>query len=308
MEKAARLTGTIAFNGSRWLQGGSYFTRIRQIPLNKIHNFATSMMKDWSEKNVLCVPTIFDIFRERRISFEYFDWPIHASNRRRKLDIFTRNNDASKVKRFLKCVDRADVFWLRLWDLDTIAHRYGTNSREINEKIRELDNHCRQIIESVSDKYPINFLFWSDHGMVDVEETIDISQLVSDLDLLMFLDSSLARFWVDEEYKKKELIRRLNGLNGKVLSEEDMERYHIRFQHNRYGDIIFLANPGVLIFPNYYQKSDPVKAMHGYVPTHPDQYGMYISSSSKGEQDKRMVDMFDEILRGVDNNEGVAPA
>ena len=45
-----------------------------------------------------------------------------------------------------------------------------------------------------------------------------------------------------------------------------VKRLGINFKHNDYGDVVFLADPGILIFPNFFQDKNPVKAMHSYEP------------------------------------------
>lgn len=295
LDKLVRCLATMFFVGLRWLRGYSHLTRVPQVPFKVIHHFDVSLTKDWSVPGALCVPTIFDLFRQQHKPFVYFDWPVIADNHRIGLDLFTKNNDRSKVETLFRHLDKADVFWLRLWDLDSVSHSHGTNDPETNQKIKEVDGLCRMMIERAQMHGPVNFLFWADHGMVDVTATIDIAPLVLDLDILMFLDSSMARFWVKTEKQKRELARRLENLAGKILSGQDLKKYNLEFTHNKYGDVIFLADPGVLIFPNYYQRLRPAKAMHGYSPEHPDQHGLYLSSRLGPREDRQMSDMFEEI-------------
>lgn len=43
-------------------------------------------------------------------------------------------------------------------------------------------------------------------------------------------------------------------------------RLHIPSNDRKYGDLIFLAQPGVLISPNFFQGTMYVKGMHGFDP------------------------------------------
>jgi predicted AlkP superfamily pyrophosphatase or phosphodiesterase len=173
-----------------------------------------------------------------------------------------------------------------LWDLDTLGHHYGANSGCVKEKIKELDYMC----EMLFNRYPNdNFLFWSDHGMVDVKGIIKPPEIKNSI---MFLDSTLIRIWTKNK-KAEEILSNLK--NGKLLTKKDKVKYKINFKDNRYGDLIYLADPHHLIYPNYYNRS-PVKAMHGYDPFYKDQYGFYLTNYGKSKKDLKMVDMFNLCL------------
>jgi len=54
---------------------------------------------------------------------------------------------------------------------------------------------------------------------------------------------------------------------GHVLSQEEIAKYKLLFRSNDYGDVIYLAEPGKLIKPNFYTiRGETVKAMHGWDP------------------------------------------
>ena len=120
-------------------------------------------------------------------------------------------------------------------DLDKIAHKYGTKSDEVKNCVKKNDDRLRKMDFD---------LIMSDHGMVDVKETIEVP-----FSNKCLIDSTLARYWGNvDEIKKKLPLKK-----GKIIN-----------WNKKYGDLIFLANPGVLIFPNSRQKKVSDKAMHGY--------------------------------------------
>ena len=63
---------------------------------------------------------------------------------------------------------------------------------------------------------------------------------------------------------------------GKILTQRD--RIHYQIPEREYGDLIFLIEPKYLIYPNFYQKSKPFKAMHGYAPDKADLDGFLITN------------------------------
>lgn len=120
-------------------------------------------------------------------------------------------------------------------DLDKLAHKYGTKSEEVKTCIKKIDNRLKKMDFD---------LIMSDHGMVDIKETISVP-----FSEKCFIDSILARYWGNIEDIKNKLP--LN--KGKIIK-----------WNKKYGDLIFLANPGIIISPNYLQGKKVAKAMHGY--------------------------------------------
>jgi predicted AlkP superfamily pyrophosphatase or phosphodiesterase len=300
LEKSARLLASVFINGLRYLSGNNYFFKLHSIPFEIIANFDTSLKKTWVDTHFEKFPTFFEILKKKKIPYLCFDWPVKVDNQGWSLDSLTGNNDANKVNSLLKNIDRAQVFWLRLWDLDTTAHKFGTKSRQVKDELQRLDGLCEKLINTIDRNYALKFLFWADHGMVDVKKTIDVDNKVKDLNVLLFLDSTLARFWVKDPRTKSQLLRRLKSFKkyGHILSEKEKRFYHLNFSDNRYGDLFFLTNPGVLIFPNFYQKEKPPRAMHGYDPQYPDQKGIYILSSSKNRyENKNMAQLYEELIK-----------
>jgi hypothetical protein len=97
---------------------------------------------------------------------------------------------------------------------------------------------------------------------------------------LCFIDSTMARFWFSEQSQYELVKNALKDLPmGRILTQEDMDRYHLNYKHNRFSDLIFLANPRVLFLPNYFQGSVKVKGMHGYAPECPEQQSAFIIHS-----------------------------
>ena len=133
-----------------------------------------------------------------------------------------------------------------------------------------------------------------DHGMIPITEKVDIADGIKGLgfilhkDYEMFLDSTYARFWgnnqgiiekieqfVSENYKDKGVMINKNTCLDKSipmdLCADD--------GHGIYGDILWCANPGVIISPDYFNNpSKEVRGMHGYLATDKeDGVGMFVA-------------------------------
>jgi hypothetical protein len=153
-------------------------------------------------------------------------------------------------------------------ELDRIGHEYGTKSKEIILAVKKIDERLSK------KKFDI---ILSDHGMMDVKKLISVPETEDCL-----IDSTFARYW---------------GRNPDFNSEYGE---WIEVEDKRYGEYIFLANPGVLIFPNYWQKKNPVKAMHGYSPKCKDMNAIYILNSKGKKKDIKVEELhkiFLEVLK-----------
>ena len=140
----------------------------------------------------------------------------------------------------------------------------------------------------------VHILVIGDHGMMEVKQHIDILSELKKLsvtlekDFLVFLDSTMARFWFFSERAEDLITDMLDDLEGgHIISQQEKDKYHLNYSHNKFGDIIFLVDPGVLIFPNFYQNRKPVKGMHGYAPETPEQQSALLIHSSKVKEPKK---------------------
>ncbi|MFN3528140.1 MAG: alkaline phosphatase family protein, partial [Candidatus Altarchaeaceae archaeon] len=198
-----------------------------------------------------------------------------------------------------------DFIFLHVNISDIFGHIYGPNSKELKALHKYEDFFVRNIYTQLKSKYDVvNLIISSDHGMVEVTKHIDLWGELQNLpvrlkkDYIVFLDSPMARFWFFNEKAKNEIIKMLKKLDcGRILTEKDYEKYRIRFKDNRYGDLIWLANPGTLIFPNFFGWYKPVKGMHGYAPECEDNKGVFIIITDKDikfekRENLKMIDVF----------------
>ena len=148
--------------------------------------------------------------------------------------------------------------------LDRIGHKYGTQSIEIMKEVKRIDG--------ILSKKDFDIIL-SDHGMINVKKTVKVPFTKN-----CFIDSDMARYWGD----KTELERIKKGLplqEGKILDWPDKS----------YGNLIFLANPGILISPNYWYGKNFVNGMHGYDGKNKEMKGIYILKK-KGKEKNLTVE------------------
>lgn len=66
------------------------------------------------------------------------------------------------------------------------------------------------------------------------------------------------------------------GEHGAWMNVETAARFHIPWPDRRYGDHLWLANPGVLVFPDFFHRIAPYKGRHGYDPSLSESQGVCV--------------------------------
>lgn len=182
--------------------------------------------------------------------------------------------------------------------LDADMHEQGTAGKAVRSHLGWYSERVERIAELASAGGGNTRIFlFGDHGMCDVSRHVDLVSSVEKLglripgDYVPFYDSTMARFRVRSHRAGSRLKDLLAGCPfGSVLEQDEKRRLGVDFPDGRYGDVIFLLNPGSIILPSFMGK-EPVAAMHGY---HPDAEGMYsvmFTNVESGAADMSICDM-----------------
>lgn len=161
-----------------------------------------------------------------------------------------------------------DLFLVKFNSLDRLGHKHGPGSKIIQKRIKEIDNIIREIIESNS-RDDIDFIFFSDHGMVPVSETINIFDILDKLsvkiidDYILFIGSTVISFWFKNDNARKIIMNALKYANfGNIITEGQLNDFGISNVEN--GELIFILEEGKVFSPDFYRVKVPPKGMHGY--------------------------------------------
>jgi predicted AlkP superfamily pyrophosphatase or phosphodiesterase len=300
--KKIRLLLDLVYNTKEFLIGNAQPKSIFSVPLSYSKYFDFLMRKNFFSQPISGNKTIFEVLRDKKIKVVGYMWPFIYENNKSHLDIFnikksTANTDDRTFKKSLELAKQNNqLSYFHFFSTDNLVHKLGTNSEETFNLVRKLDNFVEQL-----SKYSDSILIFSDHGMVDVKKTWDLWAEINNLgfvygsDYVMFLDSTLARFWFKNkiaEDKIKELLEK--SRRGEIINFRNLDI------KKNFGDIIFQVNPGILILPNFYQdKSD--KAMHGYSDKCKEEQGFYIYYK-KGIKNKRKDIKISEIFNIINSN------
>jgi len=244
-----------------------------RIPFHLLARFALPMAHDLDHPGFCGPPSVFDLLRKNSIPYLF-----HAAPR------FRVSMDAALARSRDHLHPPIEFAFFHIGNLDGTGHRFGPDSNEIRHELSCLDQKLESLYNVAQSRFDhVNLIIMGDHGMINVTHHLDIEARLKDLnitngkDCLYLLDSTMVRFWFFSETVKQRIKSDFAAIDGgRLLSRPDRDFYHLNWPHNRFGDLIFLADPGTLIFPNHFQKHTPVRGMHGYDPEHEEQQALLL--------------------------------
>lgn len=271
-----------------YASGSNFLTKLYNIPFDKLGSFDVA-----SRKN------IWDLRMFRGRKHVCLKWPFIVKDGRRSI-IFRYKDDRERCKTLIESIDdETEVYAVQLVGLDKVMHKHGFG-REAREKMKEIDSLARETVEAFMEKVPdLDVILWSDHGFVDVKRYVDLQSMMPERDDYMaFYAGTTASFWFKSKDSESAVMKKLRGLEfGEVLSRGERKRYHIPASE-RHGELIFALKPGIMIFPNYYQRgeNERFRMMHGYPPDRCDSNGILITNIKL----RKGVMEMPEVLRIMD--------
>jgi predicted AlkP superfamily pyrophosphatase or phosphodiesterase len=273
-----------------------YQTPALFLPLNLACYFESNeKLPPWAPNFVPHI-TLFDILRKNGLKW-LFIGPSYTS---------------TILRHFAKKVSEESSFiWLFFSEVDHICHTYGPASRRAQETLNVIDLAIRAVFNKLKRIFPkVDVLVFGDHGSVECKEIVDIEHILKTLDVkpprdyLYFLGATDAKFWFKNNYSRAVIEKTLNKLKlGKILKNSELTEYKCKFNNSRYGELIWFANEGTIISPNFFNGPIIPKAMHGYLPQAKDNWSAFVLSSpdlnAKGiklQAPFELVDVFPTLL------------
>lgn len=276
------------------LMGYSGYFQLYNVP------FEYLKFLNYSEKRDIYQPggilggqsTFLDRWREH-IPYSLSDWRLSEEENLRAL---TREIEAARPQRA----------YLYLASMDAILHRDGTQAASVVNKLRWYEQQLRRLLEVAHSRYPrVSLTVFSDHGMRDVERCLDLRTPLQAMplqygkDYVAVIDSTVARFWFMHEGARESIRQWLAQTpGGHILSPQELRRYGCEFAGYKYGQMWFLADPGVLFCPGHLGEK-PLAAMHGYAPEDPYSPAFFGSTESMSSPPVGLCDLYDLFCEGL---------
>jgi predicted AlkP superfamily pyrophosphatase or phosphodiesterase len=231
------------------------------MPPQAIPYFKTTQLKETVEEGSLGeIPTIFDVFRKKGIPYHCFEPWIRGDK-----EVF------NKAQKMIKKNEQNGFWYLKFSHLDHLGHKFGPDPTLFKGELIKIDNYVMDIVNLArKGKDNMSILIVADHGMSRVHSKVDIADELSRLhsrmykDYLVFVDSTIARFWFFNDRAMHEVSDMLNSLKcGHVISAEEKEYLHIPLDV-QYGELLFALDEGFVNHPSFFNQKSEVKGMHGY--------------------------------------------
>ncbi|MCC5834918.1 MAG: alkaline phosphatase family protein [Opitutales bacterium] len=181
-----------------------------------------------------------------------------------------------------EAIDFAFLYWPAL---DGLMHETGNQSPRISDKLREYEKWLDQLMATARNHYEdVELYVFSDHGMANCDHLLDLKARINALSLRMpqdytvVYDSTMARFWFANDTARAAITACLDGVNnGRILGDAELESLGTLFPDRYFGEMIFLADEGVLIVPSDMGER-PLRGMHGYHPNAPQSYASMLTN------------------------------
>jgi hypothetical protein len=209
--------------------------------------------------------TIFDCLAEEEIPYRVWDYRSDEERSFAELE----EAAAGGRERFLL---------LYAAGLDSDLHRFGSGDGRVAARLEGYRLLIERVAGAARRSGGARIFVLGDHGMCDVRSRIDVMSRASGLGLsipgeyIPFYDSTMARFRTLSAPARRRLEDLLADVpGGRVLGDDEMRSLGAGGAGGRFGDVVYLADPGVVISPSHMGEGR-VAAMHGY---HPDTEEMH---------------------------------
>jgi len=251
---------------------------------------------NWVEKDniyepggIAGAPSIFDRLTEQRVPYRAYS--------------YHRGSDQEIVRRARRDMEsrEANFFFLYLSELDGFLHLHCDDAVGCEScldryagALRELFDVARSIDEDAS------FTITSDHGMTPIRHQVDLVTQIEKLrfampeDYLAVYDSTMARFWFFNERAEREIVQCLDSMTcGRRLSDDELRQLGIFFPDRRFGEVIFLLQPGWLISRSDFNGGSWMPSgMHGYHPDDASSDAVFLSNREPARELTTLADVY----------------
>jgi len=261
------------------------------VPWRRLPELDIAERRLWTDPGYLdTAPTIFDTMRQAGLPFEIVGLERgHAAGLR-------------AVESWQPAGEPRPFTYLFAGDVDHASHAHGQGSPEVTALLARADATIAEKYEAVRRATgDATLVVWSDHGHHDVRKVNPFELLQRhrvDLgDHLCVIDTNFIRLWVDEPGERQRIVGALNAMGvGRVLDDDDLARYRVRMDDDRYGNVIFYLELPYAFSHTIWGFGRRLASAHGYRPEHPGSYGTFVSNRPLRDGDVRLVDVAPTLL------------
>lgn len=197
--------------------------------------------------------------------------------------------------------DPVDFGTLYFSFVDSQGHRYGPDSEEVIEAIKQADELVGYLMEKLENNESINLMIVSDHGMIEVspDKKVVLDDFINTGEIEIISYSPALMFNVEGERERAVFENlKMNEENFKVYLKEDIPaRYHLK-DNIRVPEILMVADEGYTINTKQYFESRganyPSGGAHGFDNANPKMDGIFVAYGPAFKKEVKL-DRFENI-------------
>ena len=258
---------------------------------------------NWSEKESIYAAggiagsmSIFDLLKERKVNHKIYSYHTLSD-----LEILaTAQNDIASSD--------ATFFFLYLSEVDHFLHGKCTDQKTVTDRLIWYEDQLREVFQLALKRNPrMTFTVISDHGMTPVHSQYDLAHDIESLGFKMpkqylaVYDSTMARYWFFDRAVRQVIVNKLKRVPcGRILDDSQLDQLGILFPDRRYGEVIFLLDPGCLIAQSDFNGNDwNPTGMHGYHPSDPHSDAIFLSNRDPNREMSTIIDIYPCLREGT---------
>ena len=237
------------------------YKTLNLIPSEAIPYFESTQPRETIEAGSLgATTTIFDVFRKKGIPYVWIEPWIRGDK-----EVF------DKAKKMIRKNGPNGFWYIKFSHLDHLGHKFGPDPSMFQNHLVKIDSYVRDVVNlAKKGRSDLSILIVADHGMSRIIEKVNVMDELGRLqsqiykDYVVFVDSTITRFWFFNERAMHEVSGMLNRQKyGHVLSLEEKKALHIPL-FPQYGELVFVLDEGFVNHPSFFNKKSEAKGMHGY--------------------------------------------
>ena len=237
-------------------------------------------------------PSIFDQLQQAHIAYCAYS--------------YHKYTDTEILRRSLHDIRSTDASFLLLYlsEMDMFLHTRCSDPEAVGQKLKWYADGLRVVFDAAREiDEDVSLCVFSDHGMTpvrhhyDLVKDIDAVGLRMPVDYLAVYDSTMARFWFFSEDARERITGILHSsMSGRILPDGEMRDMGVFFSDRRFGEVIFLLNPGWILSRSDFNGPQWKPAgMHGYHPDDRFSDAVFLSNHKPAAPTRTISDVHDHL-------------
>jgi hypothetical protein len=258
---------------------------------------------NWTEKRNIYAPggiaggpSIFDELARQHVPHRVYS--------------YHRFTDAEILRQAVQDLQQGQTgfFFLYLSEMDRFLHGHCEADAELDRQLDSYAERLRAVFETARAVDPdASLTVLSDHGMTPVRQTYNLVTEIERLgltmpeDYLAVYDSTMARFWFFSSRGRQAITERLGSIScGRILGDAELRDLGILFPDSRYGELVFLLEPGWLIGGSDFSGPGWTPAgMHGYHPDDRHSDAILLSNRQPAAEVRTIADVYPLMIEAA---------